>query len=116
MPAGGNVIQLNMPITGMFTPGLPRTTNGRPYIDYTLNVTAPGTYTISLISSNPQAYDPYLYLLQNGVEIASDDDSGGNLNSQLTRMLTPGVYVVRVSSFRPSITQVVPFTLTVIRQ
>ena len=112
--AGSNMIIPNVPVTGMFTPGLPTTSDGRPYIDYTLNVPRPGTYTITLMSANSTGYDPYLYLLQNGMELDRNDDGAGYPNSRITRMLMPGTYIVRASSFRRSITTPTPFTLTIV--
>jgi len=112
---GGGTVAVNVPVSAMFSPGLPEEpSSGRPYMDYTLAITAPGTYTITLVSPNSTAYDPYLVLLQNGAELDRNDDGAGYPNSRISRMLTPGAYVVRVTSFRR---QQVPapaaFTLTV---
>ena len=104
----------NMPVTGMIGPGLPVNSDSRPYINYTLNVASPGTYTMTLISSNSTAYDPYLYLLQNGMTLDRNDDGAGYPNSRITRMLMPGVYTVQVSSFRRTINTPATFTLTVV--
>jgi hypothetical protein len=114
MPMGGNFVQPNMPVSGMFMPGLPADVNGRPYIDYSFNVAMPGMFTITLMSADSSGYDPYLYLLQNGMEIDHDDDGAGYPNSRITRSLSPGSYTIRVSSFRQSVTNTTPFTLTVI--
>jgi len=99
---GARVILPNVPINGIFRPGLPvEPGTGRPYMDFALTVAMPGQYQIDLISSNASAYDPYLRLMMvNGTEIASDDDGGGYPNSRVFRQLAPGIYRVRVSSFR----------------
>lgn len=113
-PAGGQALMVGTPLNAAFAPGLPVDVEGRPYLDYTLNVAAPGQYTITLSSPNGLAYDPYLHLMQNGVAIQSDDDSGGYPNAQIAAQLAPGVYTVRVSSFsRNQIAQPAPFTLVV---
>ena len=81
---------------------------------FDLVCTTPGTYVINLVSPNSSAYDPYLRLLQNGAEIEHDDDGGGYPNSRITRMLAPGTYQVRVTSFRRGqIAAPAPFSLTV---
>ena len=108
---GGQMIQPNMPVTGVFAPGLPMSPQGRPYMDYTLNVASAGMYTITLMSSNTTSYDPYLYLLMGGNPIAQNDDAI-NLNSQISQQLMPGVYTVRVSCFG-SVSTPTSFTLTV---
>lgn len=114
-PAGGNMLTLGMPTASVFAPGLPVDGENRAYIDYTLNIASPGNYTISLISANSSAYDPYLRLMQNGAEIEHDDDGGGYPNSRISRMLAPGTYTVRVTSFRRGQIQApAPFTLTVV--
>lgn len=110
----GNTVALNTPVTGMFTPGLPTDGEGRPYLDYTFNVATPGTYTINLVSPNPTAYDPFLILLNNGNELARDDDSGGYPNSRISQMLAAGTYTIRVTSFRrQQVSQPAAFSLTV---
>lgn len=90
------------PLRGRFRPQFPiEPGSGRAYRDFTLTVSVPGTYQIDLTSANASTYDPYLRLLTgNGHEIASDDDGGGYPNSRITRHLRPGVYLLRVSSFR----------------
>jgi hypothetical protein len=108
---GGQVIQPNVPVTGVFSPGLPISPEGRPYMDYTLNVPTGGMYTITLMSSNPSSYDPYLYLLMGGNTIAQNDDAI-QLNSQISQQLMPGTYTVRVSCFL-SVSSPTSFTLTV---
>jgi hypothetical protein len=114
MPGGGQVITANIPMQGVFMPGLPLDNEQRAFMDYTLNVGSPGYYTITLISSDSSAYDPYLRLMQNGVQLENDDDSAGYPNSRISRQIMPGSYVVRVTSFRRGqIPAPASFTLTV---
>jgi hypothetical protein len=104
MPAfptvGGGVVTVGSPVAGMFTPGLPVDGDNRAYMDYSLTLAAPATYTITLMSPSSAAYDPYLRLMQNGVELEHDDDGAGYPNSRISRFLAPGTYTVRVTSFR----------------
>jgi len=120
LPAQAQYVQSTIfansgPMTGYFTPQFQiDPSSGRPYADYALNINAPGSYTIDLISSSSSAYDPYLVLYQNGMQLESNDDGGGYPNSQITRFLAPGTYVVRVSSFRRGPVSVpTAFTLSV---
>lgn len=109
----GGVLAVGAPVTGTVGPGMPATPEGRPYIDYSLTIAAPGNYQIDLVSPDPSAYDPYLYLMMGGAEMQHDDDGGGYPNSRITAQLVPGTYVVRVSSFRTNIPAPAAFTLTV---
>ncbi len=110
---GGQIITVGAPTAGVFTPGLPVDAGQRAYIDYTLNIAAPGNYTINLVSQN-LLYDPYLALMQGPLPITTDDDGGEGLNSRITRQLNPGVYTVRVSRFQTGqLMSSAPFTLTV---
>ena len=106
-------LTLNSPLQGTITPGLPVNGESRPYMDFSLNIRSNGTYIITLNSASSRDYDPYLYLLSGGVEIARDDDGGGYPHSRIARRLSPGTYTVRVSSFRRTIDVATPFTLTV---
>jgi hypothetical protein len=113
-PGVAQAVMVNVPVSGMFSPGLPVDADNRAYMDYTLDVVAPGNYTITLISPSSAAYDPYLRLMQFGGELDSNDDGAGYPNSRISRMLTPGSYTVRVTSFRRGqIAAPAPFTLTV---
>jgi hypothetical protein len=111
----GGVLSIGAPTMGNVGPGMPRdpTNANKPYIDYVLTVTAPGTYQIDLVSANTTAYDPLLRLMQGPTEVARDDDGGGYPNSRIQRALQPGTYTVRVTSFRENIPAPAPFTLTV---
>lgn len=114
---GAMVVHPGVPVRGTFQPTFPVDPRSRrPYIDYMLTVAVPGTYQIDLMSPSSSAYDPYLYLLQGGVQIATNDDGGGYPNSRITRYLAPGVYQVRVSSFRSGPIGPVGFTLQVMRR
>lgn len=113
---GGVVIPNGGPTSGVFHPGLPLDPGtNRAYVDYVMTVTVPGQYQIDLVSSDASAYDPYLYLFQNGVQIATND-GGGYPNSRVSRFFSPGIYVVRVSSFRRGSVGPAPFTLTASRR
>ena len=115
MAGGGGALMVNVPVQGMFMPGIPlEPDSGRAYMDYTLSIGMPGVYTITLISPDSSAYDPYVRLMQNGMELEHDDDGAGYPNSRIMRQLMPGTYVVRVTSFRRGqIPAPAPFTLTV---
>jgi hypothetical protein len=104
---------VNIPINGMFLPSFPITGEGRPYMDYVFVVSYPGMYQVDLRSVNSSAYDPYLYLMQNGVVLDTNDDGGGYPNSRITRFLAPGTYVARVSSFRRGAVGPAPYTIQV---
>lgn len=109
----GGFVTVGTPLSGIFSPGLPVTTEGRPYMDFTLNVAAPGTYTFNLVSSNTTVYDPFLRIMQ-GAAVIEENDDAGNLNSQIQRPLVPGTYTIRVMSFmNTQVTTATPFTLTV---
>lgn len=60
--------------------------------------------TVTLqIDLSSGAFDTYLYVSDNtGTFIASDDDSGGNLNSRLVLTLVPGTYAFWASSYSRS--------------
>lgn len=109
----GGLVTVGTPLSGAFTPGLPVTGEGRPYMDYTLNIATPGAYTLDLVSTNTTVYDPFLRLMQ-GAAVIEENDDAGSLNSRIQRPLAPGTYTVRVMSFRSSqVTTATPFTLTV---
>ena len=105
--------QVLLNIQGAFHPGLPMDPSGYPYVDYTMTVSRPGVVTIRLVSGNTGTYDPYLRLFLGGRQIASNDDGGGGLNSQISQFLQPGMYTVRVSKFGSGPVRIpTPFTLT----
>jgi len=110
----GGAVTLNVPMAGLFSTAQPTDATGRPYIDYTFVAAAPGTYIFDLQSQNTTLYDPLIQVMQGTNMIGSDDDGGDqSLQSRLTQALQPGMYTVRVTSFRASQLQApVPFTLT----
>lgn len=70
-----------------------------PQVDadsYLLTISTAGRYNISL---DADQFDTLLQLLQNNELIQEDDDSGGNLNSQIQTWLEPGQYQVIVTSY-----------------
>ncbi len=86
--------------TGVIAPGqsisavTPRGANNRAAsLEYTLNITAPGTYQIDAVSADK---DAQLVLTQNGRLIAKDSDSGDGRNARLRQNLAPGAYTVRI--------------------
>lgn len=71
-----------------------RSTSGNPLL--ALKVDATSTVTLDLSSS----VDSYLYLVDlAGNLIAQDDDSGGNRNARISRILSPGVYRVIAATY-----------------
>ncbi len=62
---------------------------------YTLQVDAPGLYTVSLESD---AFDTRLELSGNGVAL-EDDDGGNGTNSRLVAPLQPGSYTLTANAF-----------------
>lgn len=66
---------------------------------YTFTLTATKTVTIDLTSSD----DSYLFLLNGtgsgGSIIAQDDDSGGGMNSRITRSLAAGNYTIEATTY-----------------
>lgn len=112
--APGSPVSVGVPIRGTFTPFLPSDPQGYPYVDHPLSVTTPGAFTVSLMSDDTSGYDPYIRIMQNGMQIAYNDDGGGGLNSQLTQVLGAGEYVVRVSKFGTgAVSRPVGYTLNV---
>jgi hypothetical protein len=98
--SGTQNIQVGSRVQGVFTTNLPLDHDHKPYIDYSVNITSAGRYTIELDSANINVYDPYIILLHNGSEVGSDDDGGkGPLQSRLTIELQPGTYTIRVTRF-----------------
>lgn len=111
----GGALAVNVPVSGVFSPGLPMDHSGKPFVDYHFFVNVPGSYQIDLRSTNTSVYDPYLILMQNGMQIDRNDDGGGSLNSRISRFLQPGQYIVRVTRFGSGqISFPVPFTLAVV--
>lgn len=64
---------------------------------YPLIIEEAGIYTIDMIAFN-QNLDGYLQLKLNGENIATDDDSGNNLDPKIRQYLEPGHYTLYASS------------------
>lgn len=111
-------IRVGSRIQGVFTTNLPIDQNGKPHIDYSVNITAAGSYSIELDSANVDVYDPYIILLQGGTEVGSDDDGGKEaLQSRLTINLQPGTYTIRVTRFGSGqLLSPTPFELSLSRE
>jgi hypothetical protein len=80
-------------------------TASEPFIEYTFEATGDQRVSITLISED---FDCYLVLYDaDGIEIAFDDDSAGNLDSRIGPVtLDAGTYTIRATSYayRNSIT------------
>ncbi len=112
--SAGGPVTVGTPVTGTFGTSLPTDDSGKPYIDYTLNVTTAGSYSIALVSSATESYDPYISLMQGTTQVASNDDGGDGLNSLLNHDLQPGDYTIRVTRFGSGqLETATSFTLTV---
>lgn len=77
--------------------------------------TAPSTQflTISVTATGERPFDTFLRVLNNeGVTLASDDDSGGGANSRLARNVAAGTYRLEVSSYSAGETG--PYELTIV--
>jgi hypothetical protein len=74
-------------------------TASAPFIEYTFESAGDQRITITLVSDD---FDCYLVLYNaDGVEIAADDDSAGNLDSQIGPIsLEAGTYTIRATSYR----------------
>ncbi len=67
---------------------------------YRVTLKERGTLTLVLQST---AFDAYLILLDANLrQIATDDDSAGNRNARISRMMDPGTYVIVAKPFRPA--------------
>lgn len=63
---------------------------------HTLEIATAGQYTIRLES---ERFDTYLKILKNNEVLHEDDDSGGDLNSEMSLWLEPDAYQVLATSF-----------------
>jgi serine/threonine protein kinase len=86
-----------------------------PTLAYQVKLVAGKTYVIDMISPDPKALDPYLFLLDAaGKKLAEDDDSGGGLNARIIfRVEQDGVFRILATSFNAGQGA---FTLTVREQ
>lgn len=75
----------------------PQIDDNRRGVAWTLEGTQGGRVTVRLVS---EAFDPYLYAVGPGLDVITDDDSGGDRNAQL-ELTFPGTgrYRIIVSSF-----------------
>lgn len=88
VPYDGKPIAIGQPITDW---GL-----GQPN-HYPLVIEEAGIYIIDMVAYN-QSLDGYLQLKLNGENIATDDDSGNNLDPKIRQYLEPGNYTLYASS------------------
>lgn len=88
---------LQASLSGQLTATDAAGSNGIYYDDYQLNFSRGQSVTIDLTSTE---LDTFLYVYENGVEIASNDDVPDSRNSRVTFTPSPGNnYVVRASSY-----------------
>jgi serine/threonine protein kinase len=83
-----------------------------PALVFQVRLKAGVRYQMDMVSPDPKALDPYLYLQDSDRKtLAEDDNSGGNLNARITfRAPANGIYRLRATSFNGGRG---PFTLTV---
>ena len=83
-----------------------------PSLIYQVRLKAGVAYTIDMVSPDPKALDPYMFLRDDkGKTLAEDDDSGGGLNARIVfRAPADGVYHIRGATFNNGRGE---FTLTV---
>lgn len=87
--AGGGTLNVGEPRPSVLIGGLDHDT-------YEFTVSRAGTYVIDMKSPT---LDTYLWLFQDGILITEDDDSGGNLDAQITATLEPGRYQIHAGQF-----------------
>ncbi len=77
-------------------------TSGHYADNYVLNLSSTTGVRIDLMAS----HDTYLFLLDftTGAVIEEDDDDGAGLNSQITRSLAPGQYILQATTFSTGVT------------
>lgn len=108
-------VRAGQTIEGELSAGDPELDEGGYFHEYVLDATSGDEFRITLRSGE---FDSFLrFGTKNGdafTEISSDDDGGGDLDSQLTaRVSSSGRYVIRVSSLGSG--SVGPYTLSVER-
>jgi serine/threonine protein kinase len=83
-----------------------------PALIYQVRLKANVNYVIDMVSPDPMALDPFLFLQDaDRKKLAEDDDGGGNLNARIVfRAPADGVYRLRATSFNGGRG---PFTLTI---
>ena len=107
---GAQQIPIGTTVQGELTAGDPTLSDGSHYKMFTFMGTAGETVQIDLMST---AFDAYLYLRNSsGQNVATDDDSGGNLNARIIRTLPyTGMYQILANTLRAGAYG--PFTLEV---
>ena len=98
---GQHVAQAEVLSDGVLTATHPSNSIHRPgcfYQIHNVTMTQGGVYTISLTSGQ---FDAYLIVLDDrGLELARDDDSGGNLNARVNlRAPYTGTFQIMVTTF-----------------
>jgi hypothetical protein len=82
------------------------------YKTYPIKLKAGRTYSIELVHPEGSQIDPYLFLKDGDQVVASDDDSGGNLNARIIYTPTKdGEFTIIATTLRPGTTG--PSVLTV---
>ncbi len=82
------------------------------YKSYPIKLKAGRTYLIDLVHPEGSTVDPYLYLKDGEQVVASDDDSGGNLNARIVYTPTKdGEFTIIATTLRAGMTG--DYTLTV---
>ncbi|HXY20265.1 MAG TPA: PPC domain-containing protein [Gemmatimonadales bacterium] len=107
---GAQQIPIGTTVQGELTAGDPTLSDGSHYKMFTFMGTAGETVQIDLMST---AFDAYLYLRNSsGQNVATDDDSGGNLNARIIRTLPyTGMYQILANTLRAGMYG--PFTLEI---
>ncbi|HRL21719.1 MAG TPA: hypothetical protein PLG97_07535 [Alcaligenes sp.] len=103
--AGGGVLRVGETRDALMLEGVTRDV-------YTLTVRQAGRYSIAM---NSPVFDTYLVLQQNGQTILEDDDSGGDMNSQMQVELQPGEYELQAVSLGDASSDM-PYDILVQRQ
>jgi hypothetical protein len=89
--------ELGTSLVGELSPQDLTMPDGSKYDLYAFSVSTPSQVTITLSS---QDFDAFLWLFDAGRQlVASDDDSGGDLNARITAELAPGVYYLVANAY-----------------
>jgi hypothetical protein len=82
---------------GVIGPQTPIGAADKPFVDHQLVIRDSGTYTISLSTTSPELYRPYVSLLRDGNIVTNDDGSNGERTAVVQQFLHPGTYTLRVT-------------------
>jgi hypothetical protein len=99
MPASANVIQAGQAVTGQLGPSSPTLGDNSPFAAWYLQGRAGERVTITMRSTD---FDAYLHVgkLGEGAFLATDDDSGGNSDAQLTFTFpSTGTFAIIANTF-----------------